>query len=83
MKASFCLGCGMAGMLAQAPSQRRHRADNLHHMPICEEHIACIEAVQHASGAVAVIGLSRAQLQGNGQAIGIDQGMYPGCQPAA
>jgi len=52
-------------------------------MPICEEHVACIEAVQHASGAVAVIGLSRAQLQGNGQAIGIDQGMYPGCQPAA
>ena len=26
-------------------------------MPICEEHIACIEAVQHASGAVVVIGL--------------------------
>ena len=36
-------------------------------MPICEEHVACGEAVQPASGAVAVIGLSRAQLQDNGR----------------
>ena len=50
--------------------------------PVRQEDLARSDGGQHVAGTSAVMGLTRRQLEHQRQAIGIDQGMDLGCQPA-
>lgn len=50
--------------------------------PVGQEDLARPDGVQHVAGTSAVMCLTRRQLEHQRQAIGVDQGMDLGCQPA-
>src|SRR5258705_10373146 len=49
---------------------------------VAEQDLARTEGAQHVGGALAVVGLAGAELQGNRIAVGIDEGVDLGRQPA-